>query len=80
MLIRRRLHATRDSMLKVRNNSQNRLIRHNNGRKYRGPLNLKARKFLYMKLKELEEKIGTRVVSTEDERMIHILWGKNKGQ
>jgi hypothetical protein len=33
-----------------------------------------------MKLKELEEKIGTRVVSTEDERMIHILWGKNKGQ
>lgn len=64
----------RDLMLEVRNNPQNRLIRYNNGRKYRGPLNLKAREFLYANLKELEEKIGTRVLSTEDERMIYTLW------
>ena len=66
----------RDLMLNVRSNPENRLLRNNNGRTYLGPLNLKARKNLYEKLKELEKAIGIDILSSEDERKIFDLWDK----
>ena len=63
-------------MLNVRSNPENRLLRNNNGRTYLGPLNLKARKNLYEKLKELEKAIGIDILSSEDERKIFDLWDK----
>lgn len=72
------LLAYRDLMLEVRNNPENRVMRSNNGREYLGPLNLSTRKFFYTKLKELEAKIGARVLSPEDERMIYSLWDREE--
>jgi len=67
----------RDLMLEVRNKPQNRMWRQNNGHKYLGPLNLKARKFLYAKLKELENKLGQKILSSAEEEMIHNFWGNS---
>lgn len=68
----------RDLMLEVRRNPQNRRMRKYNGREYLGPLNLSARKFLYIKLKELEAKIGTNFLSLDDEKIIYSLWEREK--
>lgn len=69
----------RDLMLDVRSKPENRVWRQNNGRSYLGPLNLEARKFLYIKLKELERKIKQRIISEEDEKMIFNYWGNDRG-
>lgn len=66
----------RDLMLSVRNNPANRLLRNNNGHNYLGPLSLKARKYLYEELKELEKVIGINILSLEDETKIFDLWVK----
>jgi len=68
----------RDLMLEVRNNPKNRMWIKNNGRSYLGPLNLEARKFLYEKLKELEHKIGHKILSAEEEQMIYDFWKNEK--
>jgi len=68
----------RDLMLEVRNKPENRIWRQNNGRKYLGPLNLKTRKLLYGKLKELENRIGEKLLSKQEEKMIHDFWENEK--
>jgi DNA sulfur modification protein DndC len=68
----------RDLMLEVRDEPQNRMWRQNNGQRYLGPLNLKARKLLYRELKKLENKLGQKILSSEEERMIHNLWKDEK--
>jgi len=68
----------RELMLEVRSKPENRVMRCKNGQEYLGPLNLRTREFLYTKLKELETKIGASLLSLEDERMIHSLWGREK--
>jgi hypothetical protein len=74
------LLAYRDLMLQIRWDTRRRLIRHNNGREYPGPLNLRTRKFLYRKLKELEAKTGARFLTSKDEIMIHSLWATEKSK
>ena len=64
----------RDLMLKTRDKAENRVWRRINGRSYLGPFNLKARKFLYKELKKLEDKLGQRVLSEDEEEMIYNLW------
>lgn len=68
----------RDLMLKVRDEPTNRLWRQKNGRKYLGPLDLKARKFLYRELKKLENKLRQKILLPEEEIMIHNLWKNEK--
>jgi DNA sulfur modification protein DndC len=74
------LLAYRDLMLQIRWDTRRRLIRHNNGREYPGPLNMRTRKFLYRKLKELEAKTGARFLTSKDEIMIHSLWATEKSK
>lgn len=68
----------RDLMLEIRDKPENRMWRQNNGQRYLGPLNLRARKFLYRKLKELENKLGQKILSAEEEKMIHNFWKDGK--
>jgi DNA sulfur modification protein DndC len=64
----------RDLMLKIRDRPENRIWRRNNGRKYLGPLNIKTREFLYKKLKELENKVGQKFLTPQEEKIILELW------
>lgn len=68
----------RDLMLEVRDKPENRMWRQNNGQRYLGPLNLKTRKFLYRELKELENKLGQKILSAAEEKMIHNFWKDGK--
>ena len=68
----------RDLMLQIRNKPENRIWKQNNGSSYLGPLNLKARKYLYYRLKILENKINQKILSQEEDRMIHELWKLEK--
>ncbi len=68
----------RDLMLKVREEPSNRLLREKDGQKYLGPLNLKARKFLYQELKKLENKIEQRILSLQEEIIIYNFWKDEK--
>jgi DNA sulfur modification protein DndC len=68
----------RDLMLEIRNKPENRIIRHNNGEAYVGPLNLVARKILFKELRKLEKKIGMSVLNPEDKAEIYALWRKEK--
>jgi len=64
----------RDLMLDIRDKPENRIWRQNNGQRYLGPLNLKTRKFLYRELKNLESKLGQKILSAAEEKMIHNFW------
>lgn len=64
----------RDLMLKTRNKVENRIWRQINGRNYLGSFNLKTRKFLYKELKKLEDKLGQRILSEDEEKMIYNFW------
>ena len=64
----------RDLMLEVRDKPENRIWRENNGQIYLGPLNLKTRKFLYRELKKLENKLGQKILSATEEKMIYKFW------
>ena len=64
----------RNLMLEVRDRPENRIWRQNNGHSYLGPLNLKTRKFLYRELKKLESRVGQKILSPEEEEMIHNFW------
>jgi len=68
----------RDLMLEVRDKPENRIRRQNNGRSYIGPFNLRVRRFLYRKLKELENKIDQKILSVEEEGMIYNFWKDGK--
>lgn len=64
----------RDLMISLRNDPNNRITRRNNGRTYLGPFDLKTRKFLFHKLKELEAKMDMSFISGDDVKLIRQIW------
>lgn len=68
----------RDLMLEGRDKPENRIWRQKNGRRYLGPLNLKTRKFLYRKLKELENRVGQTFLTQQEEKIILEFWKNGK--
>jgi len=68
----------RDLMLEVRGKPKNRVWRQNNGRRYLGPLNIHARKFLYKELRKVERKIRVNILSAEEEKLIYTFWENGK--
>ncbi len=72
------LLAYRDLLLRTRWDPATRLTRRRNGKEYLGPLNLRTRKFLYRKLKNLEERTGATFLTSGDEEAIGELWARQQ--
>jgi len=74
----RELLRYRQLMLDIRNDPQNRILRSRNGREYLGPLTMRARQLLLAELKNLEIRLGRKLLCEQEERLIYLLWDKDR--